>query len=58
VKKLCKLQIITAFYGKIKISWEAVLLWVKERLSEGKKNIIADLIREYDIQSAEGIQRH
>ena len=28
----------------------------KERLSEGKKNIIADLIREYDIQSAEDIQ--
>jgi len=27
----------------------------KERLSEGKKNIIADLIREYDIQSAEDI---
>ncbi len=29
----------------------------KERLSEGKKNIIEDLIREYDIQSAEDIQR-
>lgn len=28
----------------------------KERLTEGKKNIIADLIREYDIQSAEDIQ--
>lgn len=28
----------------------------KERLSEGKKNIIANLIREYDIQSAEDIQ--
>ncbi len=28
----------------------------KERLSEGKKNIIADLIREYDIQSAKDIQ--
>ena len=28
----------------------------KERLSEGKKNIIADLIREYDIKSAEDIQ--
>ncbi len=28
----------------------------KERLSEGKKNIIADLIREYDIHSAEDIQ--
>ncbi len=28
----------------------------KERLSDGKKNIIADLIREYDIQSAEDIQ--
>lgn len=28
----------------------------KERLSEGKKNIIADLIKEYDIQSAEDIQ--
>jgi len=28
----------------------------KERLSQGKKNIIADLIREYDIQSAEDIQ--
>ncbi len=28
----------------------------KERLSEGKKNIIADLIREYDIDSAEDIQ--
>ncbi|GAA0765117.1 hypothetical protein GCM10008908_01170 [Clostridium subterminale] len=28
----------------------------KERLSVGKKNIITDLIREYDIQSAEDIQ--
>ena len=28
----------------------------KERLTEGKKNIIADLIREYNIQSAEDIQ--
>jgi len=28
----------------------------KERLSEGKNNIIADLIKEYDIQSAEDIQ--
>ena len=28
----------------------------KGKLSEGKKNIIADLIREYDIQSAEDIQ--
>lgn len=28
----------------------------RERLNEGKKNIIADLIREYDIQSAEDIQ--
>ena len=28
----------------------------KERLSEGKKNIIADLIREYDIQPAKNIQ--
>lgn len=28
----------------------------KERLTEGKKSIIADLIREYDIQSAEDIQ--
>ncbi len=31
-------------------------LWVKERLSEGKKNIITDLIKEYNIQSAEDIQ--
>ncbi len=30
----------------------------KERLSVGKKNIITDLIREYDIQSAEDIQEH
>ena len=28
----------------------------KERLTDGKKNIIADLIREYDIKSAEDIQ--
>lgn len=28
----------------------------KERLTDGKKNIIADSIREYDIQSAEDIQ--
>ena len=56
MKKPCKLQIITVICSKIKISWEIVLLWVKERLSEGKKNIIADLIREYDIQSAEYIQ--
>ena len=28
----------------------------RERLTEGKMNIIADLIREYDIQSAEDIQ--
>jgi putative transposase len=28
----------------------------KERLSDEKKNIIADLIREYDIQSAGDIQ--
>ena len=28
----------------------------KERMSEGKKNIIAALLREYDIQSAEDIQ--
>ena len=28
----------------------------KERMSEGKKNIIAALLREYDIQSAEYIQ--
>ena len=28
----------------------------KERLSEGKKNIIADLIKEYHIQSAEDIR--
>jgi len=30
VKKLCKLPIIAVSYDKIKISWEAVLLWVKE----------------------------
>ena len=28
----------------------------KERLSEGKKNIIADLIKEYDIHTADDIQ--
>ena len=28
----------------------------KERMSEGKKNIIAALLKEYDIQSAEDIQ--
>ena len=28
----------------------------KEKFSEGKKNIIASLIEEYDIQSAEDIQ--
>ena len=28
----------------------------RERMSEGKKNIIAGLIREYDIKSAEDIQ--
>lgn len=57
MKKVCKLQIIAAFYDKINISWEAVFMVKrKERLSEGKKNIIADLIREYDIQSAEDIQ--
>ena len=28
----------------------------KERMSEGKKNIIAALLQEYDIQSAEDIQ--
>lgn len=28
----------------------------KERLTEGKKNIIVDLIKEYNIQSAEDIQ--
>ncbi|GEM_PF-6192932 len=50
LKKVCKLQIIAAFYDKINISWEAVFMVKrKERLSEGKKNIIADLIREYDI---------
>jgi len=57
LKKVCKLQIIAAFYDKINISCEAVFMVKREeRLSEGKKNIIADLIREYDIQSAEDIQ--
>ena len=28
----------------------------KERLSEGKRNIIADLIKEYDIHTADDIQ--
>ena len=28
----------------------------KEKLSEGKRNIIANLIEEYDIQTAEDIQ--
>ncbi|MCC3866440.1 transposase, partial [Terrisporobacter petrolearius] len=28
----------------------------KQKLSEGKRNIIANLIEEYDIQSAEDIQ--
>ena len=28
----------------------------KEKMSEGKRNIIASLIEEYDIQSAEDIQ--
>ena len=28
----------------------------RERMSEGKKNIVAGLIREYDIKSAEDIQ--
>ena len=28
----------------------------KERMSEGKKNIIAALLQEYDIQSAKDIQ--
>ena len=28
----------------------------KERLTEGKKNIISSLIEEYDIQTAEDIQ--
>lgn len=32
------------------------MLWEKEKLSEGKKNIIAGLIEEYNIQSAEDIQ--
>ncbi len=29
----------------------------RERMSEGKKNIIAGLIQEYDIKTAEDIQR-
>ena len=50
---------MTAFYDKIKLLQEAVFYKKKkrkERMSEGKKNIIAALLREYDIQSAEDIQ--
>ncbi|WP_317115820.1 hypothetical protein, partial [Clostridium neonatale] len=52
-RNLCKLQNPTAFYDKINIYHRRLFFMGKrrERLNEGKKNIIAQLIQEYDIHT-------